>query len=111
MSYDVTIGHANFNYTSNVSALFYDHFPNGKGLRGIHGMTGRQAAIEIGRAFEAMNNTRYQLYVDHVPGEPRMEQRYNAKNGWGSMAGALMFLGQIAGACARYPRHRVNVDA
>ena len=111
MSYDVSIADEWFNYTSNISALFYDHFPNGRGLCGIDGMTGKQAVEEIGKAFANMNDTRHELYQDGIPGEQRMEAKYNAPNGWGSVVGALLFLGRIGAACARHPRHKVSVDA
>lgn len=109
MSYDVEIGEEWFNYTYNVAPLFYDHFPNGSGIKGLNGMTGKQAAEEIGKAFAAMNSTRHNLY-DGAVGEPNMERKYNAANGWGSMSGALMFLGQILAACAANPRKKVTVS-
>ena len=114
MSYDVSIGDKSFNYTGNVSRLFYDHIPsetsNG-GLHELHGRTGKQACVILQKAFERLSATRRDLYVDRVAGEPRFCEKYDAKNGWGSAVGALMFLGEILAACAEFPRHKVDVNS
>lgn len=114
MSYDVSIGDDSFNYTSNVAALFYDHIPAEHSRGGIHeidGLTGRQAALVLGQAFCRMDNTRSSHWRDDEVGEPAFCARYDARNGWGSAIGGMIFLALIMDACVRYPRKRVRVHA
>lgn len=110
MSYDVSIGTFTGNYTSSCSAVWYDHFPNGNGLHGLNGMTGAQAAEEFEGFWKKLNETRRRLYVENVPGEPVMTAKYDASNGWGSLIGALIFVGQIQAACALHPDDTIDVD-
>jgi len=114
MSYDISIGRESFNYTSNVSKLFYDHIPDtgkGGGLHELEGVTGKQALDIIDDAFEAINRTRHRLWSAGDIGEPKMGSAYDAPNGWGSLIGALIFLAQVMGACAKNPRKIVRVWA
>ncbi len=109
MSYDVSIGDFSGNYTSNVSGLWYDHMP--EGLRGLNGKTGKKAAEIIGEGFDAIHRTMLKTWRDGVVGEPEFCAKYDAKNGWGSTVGALVFLAQIMAACQRYPRRKLRVWA
>lgn len=114
MSYDVSIGPRSFNYTSNASALFYDHIADvtaGGGIHELHGKTGREACQIIQEALERINRTRHDLWSVNAVGEPKFFARYDAPNGWGSALGAILFLSQILGACAEHPRKRVSVSA
>lgn len=114
MSYDVFIGDASFNFTSNVGQLFYDHIPADRsrgGLHELHGITGKQAVPILAEAFERMNGTRHKLWREHAVGEPEFCAKYDAKNGWGSTVGALIFLAQILAACAQNPRKKVRLSA
>ena len=114
MSYDVSIGKDSFNYTYNVSQLFYDHIPEIEGDRGglgrLDGKTGKQAFEILADAFERIHTTKLDLWERDAVGEPRFCARYDAPNGWGSAVGALIFLAQIMAACARNPRGKVRVD-
>lgn len=113
MSYDVSIGSESFNYTYNVSRLFYDHIPAERGdggLRELDGLTGRRAAEVLASAFDRMQSTRHKLYVDGVPGEPQFSAKYDAPNGWGSALGAILFLAQIMAACHANGRKKVSVS-
>jgi len=113
MSYDVTIGDFDVNYTSNVGAVFHDHIKNGDttGLQALRGMYGFQASDVLYRAWSNLNATRHALYQDGQIGEPVMEEKYNAANGWGSLVGALIVLGKLTAACANYPHEIVEVSA
>lgn len=115
MSYDIYIGAEDFNYTSNVSALFYDHIPASDGGRGglheLHGKTGRQAAEILGGAFDRIYTTYGKLWNGNAIGEPAFCARYDAKNGWGSTVGALIFLSRVMAACQANPRRKVSVSA
>jgi len=113
MSYDISVGKWSGNYTSNVSALFYDHMPESDnvlgGLNGLHGLKGREAGDRIAEAFERISHTRRKLYVDGAIGEPAFCAKYDAKNGWGSAIGGLVFLAEIMAACYQHPLAKVSV--
>lgn len=120
MSYDVSIGDASLNYTSNVAALFYDHIPASEsrgGLHELHGKTGKQAVAILDEAWSRIHNTMLDLWRsnlangDPVVGEPEFCAKYDAPNGWGSAVGALVFFGQLTAACATNPRKKVRVWA
>lgn len=112
MSYDVTIGDFDTNYTYNVGAVFHDHIKGGEktGLQALDGLYGFQASALLFSAWSNLNATRHQMYVDGAVGEPAMEAKYNAPNGWGSLVGALIILGKITAACAIYPHDKVSVS-
>ncbi len=114
MSYDVWIGDASFNYTSNVSRLFYDHIPEQRNRGGLHeldGLTGAQASRLLSDAFSAIHGTYLRVWTEGEVGAATFCQAYDANNGWGSTVGALIFLAQILAACATNPRKRVRVSA
>jgi hypothetical protein len=113
MSADVSIGNRHFNYTHNTSALWYDHIPdygNGGGLREIHELTGSKALLILTMCFDRLDQTRHSLWSNGVVGEPAFCAKYDAKNGWGSTVGAIIFLAQIMAACASHPDHEVDVS-
>lgn len=111
MSYDVSIGDFSRNYTSNIRAMFYRHIPSGDGLRGLDGMSGRQAFQILASAWEGIDRERFDTLRDGVVGEPDFCAKYDAPNGWGSTIGAIMFLGSVMAACAQFPRHKLRVFA
>jgi hypothetical protein len=114
MSYDVSVGSEDFNYTSNVSGLFYDHIPDmgkGGGLRELDGVTGARACRIIGEAFKRISETRHRMWSEDAVGEPAFCAKYDAPNGWGSAIGALTFLAEILAACADNRRSKVRVYA
>lgn len=112
MSYDVSIGDFHVNYTSNVGAVFHDHIKHDDmtGLQAIGGLYGFQASKVLYHAWSNLNATRHAMYVDGAVGEPAMQGKYDAKNGWGSLVGALIILGKITAACAEYPHELVSVS-
>ncbi len=107
MSYDVSIGSFDGNYTWNVSALFYDHIPDG--LNALDGLTGKQAVELLTVAFSRIHATKMAMWKTQSVGEPEFCAKYDAPNGWGSTVGALIFLAQILSACAANPRKKVRV--
>lgn len=109
MSYDVTIGDQSFNYTSNVSDLFYDHIVGG--LPSLDGLTGKQAGERLRQAFKAINDTRNALWSEGAKGEPEFCAKYDAPNGWGSAIGGILFLARIFSACAQHPRSILRVSS
>lgn len=107
MSYDVSIGDEWFNYTWNVSQLFYDHIPADRdrgGLSELDGLTGRQAIAVITPAFTRLNDT-----YCRANGAAGFRRKYDAENGWGSTDGAVIFLARIMAACVANPRRKVSV--
>lgn len=107
MSYDVRIGDYDGNMTSNISAVFYDHMDGG--LPSLNGLTGAQCCQKLEQFWDRVNKTRLRLYKPETFGEPTMEAKYNAPNGWGSLVGTLIFAGQITAACANNRRARMHV--
>lgn len=87
MSYDVTVGTQEFNYTYNMGKFFGDF--------GVHptadleGLTRESAMIAIASAFIILAAKDYEELCD----------KYDAKNGWGDVEGATRFLGNIYLAC------------
>lgn len=114
MSYDVSIGDQSFNYTYNVSALFYDHIPASEGGRGglheLDGKTGKQAVAILADAFDCIRRTYVDLWEKDAVGEPAFCAKYDSPNGWGSTVGALIFLSRIMAACALNPRKRIRIS-
>lgn len=100
MSYDVSIGGFEANYTSNVSKMWYDSISDtgaGGGLRELNGRTGEEAHRILSFAFDRLNKMH--------------PFNYDAPNGWGSTEGGLIFMARIMAACAKYPNERVSVWA
>lgn len=114
MSYDVVIGGESFNYTYNLSPLFYRHFPKNEegeavGLRLIDGMTGKSASKAIGRFWDSLNDELLSAWRHHEIGAPTLCSKYDPDNGWGSLVGAMIFIGHIQTACANHTRNKVRV--
>lgn len=111
MSYDVAIGDWGMNMTSNIAPVFNDHLhgPEGwSGLHSINGLKGEEALPYLATAWRALNRTRCSFGGGSV-GEPEMCAKYDSPNGWGSLVGALIFLGQLTTACGMYPEERIYV--
>lgn len=108
MSYDFSIGDVWLNYTSNLAPFFYDHIPAERGRGGLHelnGLTGKQACAVLSEALADIDAA----YV--TTSTIRQREKYDAKNGWGSTDGALIFLGRMLAACAANPRKKVDLSA
>lgn len=119
MSYDVTIGEFSENYTSNIGKLFHNHIKRSgmtedqdiTGLQALDGLYGFEAITYLYHAWSNINAERQAFLTKGQIGEPEMEAKYNAPNGWGSLVGGLIYLGKITAACATYPHERVHVSA
>ena len=90
MSYDMNIGGEEFNYTYNVSGMWYAAIPE-TGIRTHYGETGRDAVPILRRIREFMEDNRDEL----LSMEP--------ENGWGSYEGALQFVTDLINASIRNP--------
>lgn len=90
MSYDMDIGDESFNYTYNVSAMWYAAMPD-KGIRSHYGMTGIEAVAPLLHIYTYMVQNKDNL-IEHEP-----------SNGWGSYEGALSFIHALIKASLRNP--------
>jgi hypothetical protein len=90
MSYDMSIADKYFNYTFNVSGMWYASEPE-KGIRAIYGLTGEEARPILRKMRDHMEN-HWQKMVDMEP-----------SNGWGSAIGAFTFLNELIIASIEYP--------
>lgn len=88
MSYDMHIDDEHFNYTYNVSRMWYASQPE-KGIRTIYGMSGIEAAKVINEMMGYMVDN----WVEMLS--------MNPKNGWGSAEGAYDFLARLSAASMR----------
>ena len=91
MSYDVTVGTKEFNYTANMREFFVDFgvYPVGD----LHGKTPKQVAGLIGNALHTIS---YEDYTD-------LCAEYDSDNGWGHVDTAIKFLFNIYMACLTEP--------
>ncbi len=90
MSYDMHIADEGFNYTYNVSKMWYASEPE-KGIRAIYGLTGEQATPVLRKMRDYMEDNWDEMIL------------YEPPNGWGSALGALGFLNRLIHASIRFP--------
>lgn len=90
MSYDLSIGNEDFNYTYNVSQMWYDFYPD-RGIREHYGMTGK----------DSLPILRY--LRNHMEDNEASMREMEPDNGWGSYEGALEFVGELILAAIRNP--------
>lgn len=80
-----------FNYTYNVSQMWYEVFPDDEGMVQIDGMTGKEAYPKIAKAIHEMLS------------KEKFMRKLEPENGWGSYEGFLDFLRKISDACIECP--------
>jgi hypothetical protein len=85
MSYDMSIGDEDFNYTYNVAPMWRDLYKE-NGIREIYGLTGEKAIPVLRLLREHMEDNRERLV------------KMNPSNGWGDYEGALWFVNELLGA-------------
>lgn len=90
MSYDMSIGREDFNYTYNVAPMWYDFYKE-NGIREIYGLSGEAAVKKLRLLREHMEDNRDRM----LSMEP--------DNGWGSYYGALEFVNKLVAASLRNP--------
>lgn len=112
MSYDVSIGKWEGNYTCNSPGpLCYSHLDIEDGLQGLHGLRGYEAAPLLTAFWAGVNGERHALWDGDRPGDVDLRKKYDSPNGWGSLVGALTFMGELTAACALYPKQKIVVSA
>lgn len=72
-----------FNYTYNVSKMWYHIYPEDKHMVGIDGMTGAES-------FDKLLHARHRLTT-----ETELFDKMNPQNGWGSREGFVAFLNRL----------------
>ena len=90
MSYDMSIGEEDFNFTYNVAKMWYAAIPD-KGIRAFYGMTGKEAVKVQQYIFNYMVDNKEEL------------MQYEPSNGWGSYDGALKFVAKLIVASLNNP--------
>lgn len=115
MSYDIYIGNESFNYTFNISKLFYDHMPKDEvsdrgGLHTLSGLSGKAAGDKIAACLSRIDRTRHEMWRHDAIGEPDFCKKYDAPNGWGSAIGGVIFLSLIMAACYQNPRKKLTLS-
>lgn len=90
MSYDVTVGTKDFNYTYNMGKFFTDF---GVHPRDLHGEPPQEVAFRISLAL--LNIARYDF--------EDLKREYDSPNGWGTVETAIRFLMDIYMACITEP--------
>jgi hypothetical protein len=93
MSYDLTLGDLEFNYTYNVSRMFYDYYVM-DGIRTIRGKTGEEAHPLLTGLLK------------HMQAHPERMRGMEPSNGWGSYEGAMNWVSSMIDACLQYPTER-----
>ena len=90
MSYDMDIGSDEFNYTCNVSGMWYDCYPE-KGIREYYGLSGEESVPVLRKLREHMEDNAERL------------REMEPDNGWGSFDGAVGFVNDLIAAALRNP--------
>lgn len=112
MSYDVSVGKWSGNFTFNsLGPLCYNHLCADKGIKMLDGLTGYEAMPFLVAFWESLSAERVEVWVTEEVGEPILCERYDSPNGWGSLVGAMNFMGQLTAACGMYPKSKVRVNA
>lgn len=86
-----------FSYTYNVSQMWYEIYPESKGMIDIDGMQGADA-------YNRLANAR-----NHLEKEPDKFIAMNPPNGWGSYEGLLDFINRLISASLKHPHFRWRV--
>jgi hypothetical protein len=111
MSYDVSIGEWERNYTWNsLSPLCFDLLHD-DGLRCLHGLCGAEALPLLAAFWHRLNELRVDTWRGNSIGEPALCAKYDSPNGWGSLVGAMIFMAELTAACGQYPDSLIEVDA
>jgi hypothetical protein len=90
MSYDISIGKEDFNYTYNVAPMWYDCYEK-NGIREFYDMTGRDSLPVLRKLRNHMEDNADRL------------REMNPENGWGSFDGALAFVNKLIVAAMNNP--------
>lgn len=80
-----------FNYTYNVSPMWYEIYPEDDGMVFIDGMSGKEAYPKVSKAISEMLS------------KEKFMKKLNPENGWGDYEGFLEFLHKVADACIKCP--------
>lgn len=92
-----------FEYTTNLSEFFNDVLVRGslgqfKALEELDGQCAGSLLLMFEHLFAHISASQYKSF-----------KKYNPKNNWGSVHGAICFLANVAMACAKIPNGRLKV--
>ena len=112
MSYDVTVGKWEGNFTHNsLGPLCYNHLCTDKGIEMLDGLSGYEAIPYLVAFWAKLNDERCSMWKTDIVGEPDLCSEYDSPNGWGSLVGAMNFMGELTAACGMYPKSLIRVSA
>ena len=97
MSYGMYIGDDEFNYTYNVSGMWYAAIPE-TGIRSHYGMTGKEAITPLLKIYGYMVLHRDELL------------EFEPDNKWGDFDGAMGFVHNLIRASLRNPEEKWEGD-
>lgn len=103
MSYDVIIGDHTPNATFNLRKFFVTFVDNEDGIKALHGMTGRAAALKLAAAV-----SKFAVYRDFND-DAVLDREFSSPNGWGTWEDGFRFITNLLEACLKNPRKRVHV--
>jgi hypothetical protein len=116
MSYDIwleqegeTVGES-LNYTSNTCQLFYNNM-SPSGIHCLDGMSAYEANKVIMNFWENLDRERLDLWENCAIGEPNLCEKYDSKNGWGSLVGTMLFIARFQSQCIKHPFATVRLSA
>ena len=126
MSYNISVGTKNWNVTYNLGKLFHNNIPSvenddgsvtDSGLQRLHLKTGAESIEILGKFFENVQADRNRLtaerhrdFHDETRGEPELCEKYDPKNGWGSLIGGLIFMGEFLAECALHSDSVIEIS-
>jgi len=112
MSYDVKIGKWEGNFTHNsLGPLCYNHLCMDDGIKVLDGLTGYEAVPYLVTFWARLDDERHSMWKTDIVGEPDLCNKYDSINGWGSLVGAMNFMGAVTAACGMYPKSLISVSA
>jgi len=82
-----------WNYTYNVSKMWFEVFPNADGMVDIDGLTGKESLKKLETFKAAMIN------------DPNKFKKMNPPNGWGSYTTFLSAIEKLIEAAKEHPDH------
>lgn len=74
-------------------------------------MTGMEAIVFLNGFWQSVDQERVRMWRHDDVGETKFRAKYDSENGWGSLVGALVFMGDFTSACALYPHDKISVSA
>jgi hypothetical protein len=96
MSYDLHIGHYDFNYTWNLGKFFRDYikYDEKEGLEALSGLTGKQSYEVLSAALKNIKSASYKR-PNGIPAWQYFSKQYDPDNYWGDVMSATLFIAEL----------------